>query len=104
MKIYQLKKSQKLTIPLEKAWTFFSNPKNLSGITPDWLDIRIVSDLPNKMHNGMIIVYSVRPILNVSTTWVTEIKYVNEKLFFVDEQRFGPYKFWHHEHLFREDD
>lgn len=104
MKIYQLKKSQKLTIPLEKAWTFFSNPQNLSRITPDWLDIRIVSDLPNKMHNGMIIVYSVRPILNVSTTWVTEIKYVNEKLFFVDEQRFGPYKFWHHEHLFREDD
>lgn len=102
MKIYQLKKSQNFTIPLEKAWAFFSNPQNLSRITPEWLNIRIISDLPNKMHSGMVIVYSVRPILNISTTWVTEIKYVHEQHFFVDEQRFGPYKFWYHQHVFRE--
>lgn len=102
MKIYQLKKSQKFTIPLEKAWAFFSKPQNLSRITPEWLNIRIISDLPDKMHSGMVIVYSVRPILNISTTWVTEIKYVHEQHFFVDEQRFGPYKFWYHQHVFRE--
>lgn len=100
MKIYQLKTSQKLPISLEKAWDLFSNPKNLAKITPDWLNFQIVTDLPPKMHEGMIIVYSVRPIFNIPTTWVTEITYVKEPFYFVDEQRFGPYKMWHHEHSF----
>jgi ligand-binding SRPBCC domain-containing protein len=34
--------------------------------------------------------------------WITEIKYVHDKQFFVDEQRKGPYKIWHHEHHFKE--
>jgi ligand-binding SRPBCC domain-containing protein len=101
MKIYQLQKTQKLSISIEEAWDFFSDPKNLVKITPQWLNIKIVSDLPERMHEGMIVVYTVRPILNIPTTWVTEIKYVAEKYYFVDEQRFGPYKFWHHEHIFR---
>jgi ligand-binding SRPBCC domain-containing protein len=29
---------------------------------------------------------------------------VQEHLFFVDEQRFGPYRLWHHQHLFRKID
>jgi ligand-binding SRPBCC domain-containing protein len=27
---------------------------------------------------------------------------VREPDFFVDEQRFGPYKFWHHQHLLKD--
>jgi ligand-binding SRPBCC domain-containing protein len=34
--------------------------------------------------------------------WVTEIKCVKEQVSFIDEQRFGPYKFWHHLHHFEE--
>jgi len=30
--------------------------------------------------------------------WLTEITQVNEKKFFIDEQRVGPYKIWHHQH------
>ena len=26
------------------------------------------------------------------------------RAFFIDEQRFGPYKFWHHQHHFRQTD
>ena len=44
------------------------------------------------------------PLLNIKMNWVTEITHVNDKLFFVDEQRFGPYKMWHHEHLFLQKD
>jgi ligand-binding SRPBCC domain-containing protein len=33
-------------------------------------------------------------------SWVTEISHVEQNKFFVDEQRFGPYKFWHHKHIF----
>jgi ligand-binding SRPBCC domain-containing protein len=36
--------------------------------------------------------------------WVTEITHVKDKSFFVDEQRVGPYKLWHHEHHFKEID
>lgn len=102
MKIYQLKTTQKLPISLNNAWDFFSNPENLSKITPDWLNFEITSDLSGKMYAGLIITYKVRPMLNIPQTWVTEITHVNEPNYFVDEQRFGPYKMWHHEHIFEE--
>lgn len=100
MKIYQLKSSQKLPISLETAWNFFSDPANLSKITPKWLSFEVKTQLPEKMYSGMIIIYKIRPILNVPQIWVTEITHVKEPFYFVDEQRFGPYKFWHHQHSF----
>ena len=105
MKLYQLKTSQKLPISLETAWKFFSNPANLSKITPPWLNFEVKTKLPEKMYAGMIITYFVRPFLNIPQTWVTEITHVSEPNYFVDEQRFGPYKMWHHQHIFtkRED-
>lgn len=104
MKIYQLKTTQKLPVSIDIAWDFFSNPKNLAKITPARLNFKIKSELPEKMRQGMIIVYTVRPVMNIPVTWVTEITHVNEPFYFVDEQRFGPYKMWHHEHIFREVD
>lgn len=102
MEIYQLKTKQFLPISTDKAWEFFSNPNNLSKITPPWLNFEVTSQLENKVYAGMIITYKVRPLLNIPITWVTEITHVREPNFFVDEQRFGPYKFWHHQHIFRE--
>lgn len=102
MKIYQLKTSQKLPISIDKAWDFFSNPANLSKITPQWLNFQVTSTLPEKMYAGLIITYYVRPLLNIPQTWVTEITHVNKPNYFVDEQRFGPYKMWHHEHIFKQ--
>lgn len=57
---------------------------------------------PEKMYAGQIISYIVKPLAGIPMTWVTEITHVNEPHFFVDEQRFGPYRFWHHQHQFRE--
>ncbi|MBK7229574.1 MAG: SRPBCC family protein [Ignavibacteriales bacterium] len=104
MKIYQYKTSQKLNISKNDAWNFFSNPTNLSKITPNWLSFQVTSSLPEKMYAGLIISYTVKPLLNIPSTWVTEITHVNEQNYFVDEQRFGPYKMWHHEHIFKEAD
>jgi ligand-binding SRPBCC domain-containing protein len=56
-------------------------------------------DLPEKMYPGMIISYRVKPLLGINTTWVTEITQVKDKVYFVDEQRVGPYSVWHHEHF-----
>jgi ligand-binding SRPBCC domain-containing protein len=47
----------------------------------------------------MIISYKVSPLLGIKTTWVTEISQVEEKKYFVDEQRVGPYSLWHHQHI-----
>jgi ligand-binding SRPBCC domain-containing protein len=102
LKIYQFKAKQFLPISIGEAWKFFSNSSNLPKITPPWLNFEVTSQLENKMYAGMIITYLVRPLLNIPTTWVTEITHVCEPYFFVDEQRFGPYKFWHHQHIFRD--
>jgi ligand-binding SRPBCC domain-containing protein len=87
---------------LEESWDFFSDPRNLSKITPPWLNLKITSDLPDKMYEGMIITYKVYPFLGIPSNWVTEITHMKERQFFIDEQRFGPYKFWHHQHHFNE--
>jgi len=92
---------QRFPISIAEAWDFFSDPRNLAVITPPDMGFEVQSDLPPRMHPGMIIQYRVRPMFNVPVTWVTEITHVVEHQLFVDEQRFGPYRFWHHQHHFR---
>lgn len=100
----RLQSKQWLPISLNQAWDFFSSPKNLNEITPEDMVFEIKSDIPEKMYAGMFIVYSIRPILNIPVKWVTEITHVEDKKFFIDEQRVGPYSIWHHEHHFEEKD
>ena len=103
MGFYQFKREQHINQPLDLLWEFISSPRNLKKITPDYMGFDITSkDLPEKMYQGMIISYKVKPIFNIPTTWVTEITHVNEKQYFVDEQRIGPYKLWHHQHFLQE--
>ena len=102
MKIYTLKKTQILPISLDEAWDFFSSPKNLKEITPPYMGFDITSDLGDgKMYPGQIITYRVTPLLGIPMRWVTEITHVVDKKYFVDEQRFGPYALWHHQHWFK---
>lgn len=101
MKPFTLDRTQILPITLETAWEFFSNPSNLARITPPDMDFRITSPPQNGMYAGQIITYTLRPLLRVSVDWTTEITHVESPYFFVDEQRFGPYRFWHHQHRFR---
>lgn len=99
--MYTLKRTQILPIPLQTAWQFFSDPRNLPVITPPDLGFKITSELPEQMYAGMVVTYKVTALAGVRVNWVTEITHVREPDFFVDEQRFGPYRFWHHQHLFR---
>ena len=102
MSLHRMADIQRLPISVEEAWDFFSDPRNLAVITPPDMGFEIQNELPARMHPGLIIKYKVRPLFNVPMTWVTEITHVVEPNLFVDEQRFGPYKFWHHQHHFRE--
>ncbi|MFC1729647.1 hypothetical protein ACFL6I_04860 [candidate division KSB1 bacterium] len=107
MKLYRLQRKQQIPLSVNKAWAFFSNPRNLSKITPDSLGFDILydsSDVSESMYEGMIIEYRVRPILSIPVHWVTEITHVKEPYYFIDVQRFGPYRFWHHQHVFKENE
>ena len=101
MKIHQLHRVQHLPISIEEAWSFFSDPRNLPLITPPDLAFKVTSELPEKMYPGLIITYTLSPFPYWKTRWVTEITHAVEPVLFVDEQRFGPYSFWHHQHHFR---
>lgn len=103
MAFYQLHKTQKVNCSLDELWDFISSPKNLKQITPDYMGFDISSkDTPEKMYAGLIITYKVSPLLGIKMNWMTEITHVQEKSFFVDEQRVGPYKLWHHQHFIQE--
>jgi ligand-binding SRPBCC domain-containing protein len=95
-----LRRVQFLPVSLEEAWSFFSNPGNLNAITPDGMVFKITSELPEVMYEGMLITYKISPVLNIPLDWVTEITKIKEGAYFIDEQRKGPYRIWHHEHHF----
>lgn len=105
MAFYQFKKTQFINQPIEVMWDFISSPENLKKITPDYMSFDITTkDNPEKIYNGMIISYIVTPLFGIKTTWVTEITHHETLKYFVDEQRVGPYKMWHHQHLLEEKD
>ena len=99
----QIIRKQIIKKDINDLWDFMSSPNNLEEITPKWMQFQITSNnVQKKMYPGMIISYKVTPFLSIAIKWVTEITHVKEKEFFVDEQRIGPYKIWHHEHRFEE--
>lgn len=102
MKLHVLNRKLELPITPAEAWDFFSNPANLSLITPPGLGFRMTSAAPEKIYPGLILTYKVTPFLGLPVDWVTEITHVSEGEYFVDDQRSGPYRLWHHRHDFRE--
>lgn len=101
MKIYNLQKEQILPLSLNESWDFFSSPKNLARITPPHMgfEIQYVSG-GNKMYAGQIIRYKINILPGIPVNWVTEITHVDHMKYFIDEQKFGPYALWHHQHHF----
>ncbi|MEM9389133.1 MAG: SRPBCC family protein [Bacteroidota bacterium] len=102
MKVYKLERFQFLPISMDEAWNFFSSPRNLKEITPDYMKfvITYISG-KEKMYAGQLISYIVHVLPGIPVRWTTEITHVDEPTYFVDEQRFGPYALWHHQHHFK---
>jgi ligand-binding SRPBCC domain-containing protein len=102
MATFSLKTVQKIPTNLETVWSFFSDATKLQDITPRNLGFTILSAQQNKkIYPGQVIEYIVKPILGIPLYWMTEITHVQHQLYFIDEQRFGPYQLWHHQHHFR---
>jgi ligand-binding SRPBCC domain-containing protein len=100
--IHTLENNQTVPASLAACWDFFSDPRNLARITPPELGFEVTSSLPARIHAGMMIEYRVRPLFGIPLAWLTEITHVDEPHCFIDEQRIGPYRIWHHEHRFTE--
>jgi len=62
-----------------------------------------VTPLPLEMKAGALIEYRLR-IRCIPVRWKTEISDWEPPFRFVDQQLRGPYHYWHHEHIFVEDD
>lgn len=100
MAFYQRIHKQIIPASKQEVWDFIATPQNLAKITPDFMNFKItIRDLPQKMYAGMIISYRLNPVPGISTSWITEITHIESGKYFVDEQRKGPYRMWHHEHF-----
>ena len=103
MKLYQKKWTTLLHASLTEVWQFFSNPSNLQTITPDDMNFKVLTNLSGvDMYTGLIIKYEVSPLAKIPMNWVTEITAMQPGKYFIDEQRFGPFAFWQHQHHFSE--
>ncbi len=98
---YRIKATQILPVSPQKAWDYFSNPNNLQHITPPSMGFTVTSETEEgRIYPGLIIEYRIRPVLGIPLYWMTEITHVRPLEYFVDEQRYGPYSLWHHQHHF----
>ena len=103
MAFYQIIRTQQFPVSKAALWEFIAAPGNLKHITPGYMGFVVTSNnATERMYPGMIISYKVSPLLGLQLTWVTEITQVREQEYFVDEQRLGPYRLWHHQHKLEE--
>lgn len=99
-KIYRLSRVQIVPADLETVWKFFATPRNLNELTPPEMRFAILSGADEPMYPGQLIEYRIQLVPGVVVPWLTEIVHAEPQRRFIDEQRFGPYKFWYHEHRF----
>jgi ligand-binding SRPBCC domain-containing protein len=101
--LHTIRTKQLIKSDIQSVWNFISSPSNLTLITPGSMQFEVISDENDlgKMYAGQIIEYYVSPVANIRMHWVTEITHVIENKYFVDEQRMGPYRFWHHQHFLK---
>ena len=100
-KTYTLDQLQIIARPRHEVFDFFSRAENLEKLTPDLLRFSVKTPLPIEMKPGALIDYRLA-LFGVPMNWRTKIEVWEPEVRFVDTQLKGPYKLWHHEHLFRD--
>ncbi len=94
--------SQVLSLPREKAFGFFEDPRNLFDITPPWLDFRMQDPRRHPVFEGAEFDYTIR-WLGLRIPWRSRIEDYRPPEQFADLQVRGPYQYWRHLHRFTDD-
>lgn len=102
MAIHSITATQLVPVCIQEAWNFFSNSGNLRKITPNNLDLIVMSHNDTReIYPGQIITYKFNSGFGMPIYWTNEITHVEREKFFVDEQLDGPFGMWHHQHHFK---
>lgn len=72
-------------------------------LTPPWLNFKVLTLSPVAIRAGALIDYKIR-LRGIPIRWQSEIIVWEPQRRFVDKQRRGPYRLWHHEHSFESRD
>ncbi|MEM8727156.1 MAG: SRPBCC family protein [Chlamydiota bacterium] len=99
MKIYRLKRIQRLPFPVTDVFSFFEQPKNLEKLTPHFLQFQTLTPTAVKMDTGAVIDYVLK-VWSFPIRWTTLITDYHPPYSFIDLQLKGPYAYWHHQHSF----
>ena len=102
MRVHLLERSQRLPGPPEEVFAFFGEAHNLEEITPPFLGFEVVTPRPIDMKAGTLIEYRLK-LHGVRLSWLTRIEVWEPGQRFVDRQLEGPYRLWHHTHVFERD-
>jgi ligand-binding SRPBCC domain-containing protein len=101
-RVHVLERSQRLAVPLERAFEFYGEARNLEAITPPWLGFEVTTPGKIEMRTGALIDYRLK-LHGIPVSWRTRIEAWEPPLRFVDAQLHGPYALWEHTHTFARD-
>ena len=96
--MHVLERVQRVDVPIERAFAFYSDARNLEAITPPWLGFRVTS-APDVISEGALITYRLK-LHGIPVRWRTRIAVWDPPTRFVDVQLAGPYALWEHTHTF----
>jgi ligand-binding SRPBCC domain-containing protein len=96
---FLIEREQWLARPVEEVFAFFGDATNLEAITPEWLRFSVITPAPIAMGAGTLIDYRLR-WRRMPLRWTTIIEAWEPPHRFVDRQLRGPYRLWHHTHIF----
>jgi len=101
-KVHLLERSQRVEVPVDRAFAFFGDSRNLEPLTPPWLHFEVTTPGPLILRSGALLDYKLK-LHGVPIRWRTLIEAWEPPLRFVDCQASGPYTLWQHTHLFEPD-
>jgi ligand-binding SRPBCC domain-containing protein len=99
VRIHLLERSQRVEVPIEQAFAFYGDDRNLEPLTPPWLHFEVTTPRPIAMGAGAQLEYRLR-LHGVPIRWRTRIDAWEPPTRFTDFQEKGPYSIWEHTHIF----
>jgi hypothetical protein len=99
VRVHLLERSQRVEVPVERAFAFYGDALNLEPLTPPWLHFEVTTPGAIEMREGALLDYKLK-LHGVPISWRTKIETWEPPTRFVDIQVRGPYSLWEHTHVF----